>query len=58
MKNLKDLAKKLCECEGKKRQVNIADMAETLKYLCILIAQNPITVIRILLQGAVNHGGK
>lgn len=58
MKNLKDLAKKLCECEGKKKQTDIAQMAEVIKYLCILIAQNPITVIRILLQGAVNHGGK
>lgn len=45
------LAKELTRLEGKKRQVNIAQMSEVLKSLRILIAKNPGTVLSTLLKG-------
>jgi hypothetical protein len=48
MKNRKDLARRLCKMEGKKKQVDIAQMAETLKNLGILMEEDPIRVLAAL----------
>jgi hypothetical protein len=48
--NLKKLAVLLCKAEGKKKQVNIAQMSETLKCLRRIIKENPVPVLRALLK--------
>lgn len=51
MKNLNDLARELCRREAHKRQVNIADMKETIKALRYLIYKYPVRTLQVLLKG-------
>ena len=46
----KALAKKLCELEGKKKQVDIAQMSETLASLRRLFKADPIGVLIALIK--------
>jgi len=45
----KDLAQKMCSIEGKKHQINIADMREILSVLSILM-YNDSEVIEVMLK--------
>lgn len=49
------LAKMLCAVEGKKHQVNIADMSEILNRLCVLIATLPVPILLTLIDGAAKR---
>lgn len=45
----KTLVKRLCQLEGKKRQVDIANMSEIVSSLKKLIKDDPIGVLKALL---------
>lgn len=49
MKTLRDVAVKICAIEGKKKQVNIAQVMEILKIVSLMIKAD-FTVLRILLK--------
>jgi len=46
--NLNDIAKVICEGEGKKKQVNIAQVKEILRVICDICAERPFTMMRLL----------
>lgn len=48
MKHLRDLAVAVCKLEGKKQQVNIAQMSETLKCVGKVLAGKPASTLSIL----------
>jgi len=47
----KELAKKLTEIEGKKKQVNIAQMSEILKALSKLMYEDPTLFVTLYKNG-------
>jgi hypothetical protein len=49
MKNMRDLAREICKLEGKKVQVNIAQVSEVLCCLVDIIARQPLRVVKILM---------
>ena len=52
MKNLRDLAVAVCKLEGKKKQVNIAQMSETLSCLGKVLAAKPASTLSLLAKSA------
>lgn len=46
----KELVAALCRLEGKKKQVNVAQMSEVLSSLKKLLKKNPIGVLKALLK--------
>jgi hypothetical protein len=52
MKTFNDLAVELCKREGKKKQVNVAQMAEIVHCLCVLLSKKPLQTLLILVKRA------
>lgn len=54
------LAVELCKREGKKKQVDIAQMSEILKNLCKILAEDPpeLVAMRCLLKQVTNASKK
>lgn len=51
--NLNDLAKEVCKLEKGKKEVNIAQVKEVIRCLCVVIGRDPIGVTQLLLKRAV-----
>lgn len=49
--NMKDLARLLCELEGGATEVNIAQMCEILKNLCVLMVDEPEVIALMIKNG-------
>lgn len=54
----KELAREVCRREGKRQQVNIAQVSEILKCLAGMIAERPFTVLGLLCERASKAKGK
>lgn len=56
IRNLNDVARCLCEMEGKKKQVNIAQMKETLSTVITLVYARPFEVLAAVAKRAKKDG--